>query len=301
MRRPFSRHPDDYERRRRDPVGGGHQRGAHGYGGAGSNDSDLEPPGGSWGNREVRHVDSRGAAPGGDEHPRWRRDDWDEDRYGYPEATSYAREMHRGRDAYQPEGRFAQGDEGWRDGGIDFEGGRSRGQAHAPDGGSGHGYRRRDEWQRRAPRDEGRERGDDRDYGSLGARRTARFGAGPAAGGVWRAERGPKGYTRSDERIRDDVCERLYHEPGIDVREVSVQVQDGRVILEGTVPDRAMKHRIEDLCERCIGVRDIEDRIRVERVSDAVHRAEASADQADDRREAAEDGRPRGVLIGSRH
>lgn len=33
---------------------------------------------------------------------------WDEDRYGYPEATRYGREMNRSQRGYGPEGRFAQ-------------------------------------------------------------------------------------------------------------------------------------------------------------------------------------------------
>jgi osmotically-inducible protein OsmY len=40
---------------------------------------------------------------------------------------------------------------------------------------------------------------------------------------------GPKGYTRSDERILEDVCERLAHVPAIDARELSVEVKDGEV------------------------------------------------------------------------
>lgn len=73
----------------------------------------------------------------------------------------------------------------------------------------------------------------------------------------------PKGYTRSDSRIEDDICEHLYHANDIDVAEISVTVKNGTVSLSGTVPERRMKHRIEDICERCIGVTDVENRIRV--------------------------------------
>jgi len=75
----------------------------------------------------------------------------------------------------------------------------------------------------------------------------------------------PKGYARSDERIRDDVCEQLYRTPDLDVGDVSVEARNGVVTLEGTVPDRRMKHRIEDLCDQCLGVQDVENRIRVRR------------------------------------
>ncbi|HEY1078165.1 MAG TPA: BON domain-containing protein [Fontimonas sp.] len=77
----------------------------------------------------------------------------------------------------------------------------------------------------------------------------------------------PKGYTRSDERIKDDVCGHLYHANDIDLSEVTIESKNGTVILEGTVPDRRMKHRIEDIAEQCIGVNDVENRIRVSRDS----------------------------------
>jgi osmotically-inducible protein OsmY len=37
------------------------------------------------------------------------------------------------------------------------------------------------------------------------------------------------------------------------------------VVLEGTVPERRMKHAIEDLADACPGIQDIENRIRVRR------------------------------------
>jgi osmotically-inducible protein OsmY len=44
-------------------------------------------------------------------------------------------------------------------------------------------------------------------------------------------------------------------------------VADGRVTLDGTVPDRYMKHAIEDLVDECPGVQDIDNRVRVQRES----------------------------------
>lgn len=79
--------------------------------------------------------------------------------------------------------------------------------------------------------------------------------------------RGPKGYTRSDERIREDVCERLAYAIDIDVSEVSVTVTDACVQLDGTVPERWMKHEIEDLADSCVWVRDVDNRVRVARVA----------------------------------
>jgi hypothetical protein len=85
----------------------------------------------------------------------------------------------------------------------------------------------------------------------------------------WRSERryppGPKGYQRSDERLREDISERLMEARYIDSSDVTVEVSAAKVVLEGTVPERRMKHAIEDLVDACPGVQDIDNRIRVRR------------------------------------
>jgi osmotically-inducible protein OsmY len=70
-------------------------------------------------------------------------------------------------------------------------------------------------------------------------------------------------HERPDQRIREDVCERLWQEDGVDVSDVSVEVSDAVVTLQGTVPHRRMKHRIEDIVASCRGVKDVDNRIRV--------------------------------------
>ena len=82
---------------------------------------------------------------------------------------------------------------------------------------------------------------------------------------VARDRLGPRGYVRSDERIHEFICERLAQLHHLDVSDVSVTVSNGCVRLEGTVPDRDMKHRIEDTADSCWGVQDVENRIRVRR------------------------------------
>ncbi|GLK92415.1 BON domain-containing protein [Achromobacter xylosoxidans] len=72
----------------------------------------------------------------------------------------------------------------------------------------------------------------------------------------------PRGYIRSDERVREIVCEHLAHS-GLDVSDVSVNVAEGCVTLEGTVPDRRTKHRVEDSVDACAGVKDVDNRIRI--------------------------------------
>lgn len=76
---------------------------------------------------------------------------------------------------------------------------------------------------------------------------------------------GPKGYQRSDERLREDISERLMEARHIDSSDVTVEVTAAKVVLEGTVPERPMKHAIEDLVDACPGVQDIENRVRVRR------------------------------------
>ena len=80
----------------------------------------------------------------------------------------------------------------------------------------------------------------------------------------------------SDERIREEIRAQLSQPFGrfdsseladerLDASGVTVTVDGGKVTLDGTVPERRMKHYIEDLVEACPGVQDIENRIRVER------------------------------------
>jgi len=76
---------------------------------------------------------------------------------------------------------------------------------------------------------------------------------------------GPKGYQRSDERLREDISDRLMQAHDIDSSDVTVAVSGAKVVLEGTVPERRMKHAIEDLADACPGVQDIDNRIRVKR------------------------------------
>lgn len=75
--------------------------------------------------------------------------------------------------------------------------------------------------------------------------------------------RGPKGYTRSDERIREDVHDRLTDDPWIDASDVEVQVQSCEVTLTGAVASREDKRRAEDLVENVSGVRHVQNNLRM--------------------------------------
>lgn len=75
--------------------------------------------------------------------------------------------------------------------------------------------------------------------------------------------RGPKGYTRSDERINEDISEKLWQADHVDSSEVTIAVEDAIVTLTGSVPERWMRHEIEDIADSCMGVKDIVNNVRV--------------------------------------
>jgi hypothetical protein len=116
--------------------------------------------------------------------------------------------------------------------------------------------------------------GGTRAYGSEFGRGSADFGGGSSFGEIQRpgenatrgrfTGRGPKGYTRSDERIREDVSDRLEQHGEIDATEIEVRVSNGEVTLEGTVEDRRTKRLAEDIIETCPGVKQVHNRIRVQ-------------------------------------
>ena len=75
--------------------------------------------------------------------------------------------------------------------------------------------------------------------------------------------RGPKGYRRSDERIKEDVNDCLSDDYYLDASDVEVSVSNTEVTLTGTVRNRTDKRRAEDLAESVSGVTNVENRLRV--------------------------------------
>lgn len=74
---------------------------------------------------------------------------------------------------------------------------------------------------------------------------------------------GPQGYKRSDERITEDVNERLTQHGHLDASMIQVKVKDGEVTLTGSVPDRQAKRMAEDIAESCSGVKEVQNQLRV--------------------------------------
>jgi len=75
--------------------------------------------------------------------------------------------------------------------------------------------------------------------------------------------RGPKGYKRPDERIREEVAEVISRQGFIDATDVEVVVETGVVRLVGSVPYRRDKRGIEHLIERVHGVEEVRNELRV--------------------------------------
>jgi BON domain-containing protein len=94
-------------------------------------------------------------------------------------------------------------------------------------------------------------------------RQTARVSRAP--GRPSQRGRGPRGASRTDQRIREQVCEALTVRDDVDASDVEVSVRDGDVLLCGTVPEHAMKRAAELAAERCRGVTHVQNSMRVRR------------------------------------
>lgn len=76
--------------------------------------------------------------------------------------------------------------------------------------------------------------------------------------------RGPSNYTRSDERLLEDACERLTHDPRVDASNVTVSVGDGEITLDGTVDSRSAKRRAEDCVYDVSGITHVQNNLRID-------------------------------------
>ena len=105
--------------------------------------------------------------------------------------------------------------------------------------------------------------------------------------------RGPKSYKRTDDRIEDDINERLARHGLIDATDVSVTVADGVVTLTGQVDDREAKRMAEDLVEDSMGVKQVNNQLRARSGKSATSRDEESPSYSS-RSSRDEDGQSRG-------
>ena len=76
--------------------------------------------------------------------------------------------------------------------------------------------------------------------------------------------RGPENYTRSNERLLEDACERLTQDHLVDASKIRVECEDNEVTLNGTVDSRSAKRRAEDIVHDISGVKHVQNNLRVD-------------------------------------
>jgi osmotically-inducible protein OsmY len=190
--------------------------------------------------------------------------------WGSRRDIGFSRDYNRG--SGQDFGRGAGGDQGF---GRDMRGGSSQGGFSGNDYARGYygadqDYRQDD---RRGSGDWGQRESGERGFWNRASDEVSSwFGDDDAErrrrmdeqrGGMHRG-RGPKGYTRSDERIHEDVNDRLSDDPYVDASEIEVSVSSCEVTLSGTVDSRDAKRRAEDIAEQVSGVQHVQNNLRVQ-------------------------------------
>lgn len=105
---------------------------------------------------------------------------------------------------------------------------------------------------------------------------------------------GPQGYQRSDERIHEEICERLTQHGRIDARNIQVQVKNGEVTLTGSVDKRRAKRMVEDTIDSISGVKEVHNQLRVEQNKDHQQRQGQSQQQTGQHTAGQQPGQPFG-------
>jgi osmotically-inducible protein OsmY len=84
--------------------------------------------------------------------------------------------------------------------------------------------------------------------------------------------KGPRGYQRPDQRISDDVNDRLAEDAFVDASDIEVHVTNGEITLVGSVENHDAKRRAEDIAESVSGVKNVENRLKVKGNRDWINR-----------------------------
>lgn len=71
------------------------------------------------------------------------------------------------------------------------------------------------------------------------------------------AGKGPRGWTPSDDRLIEEVSDRLMEDRLLDARDVEVSANGGMITLSGEVPGASDVAHAEMLARRTPGVRDV--------------------------------------------
>lgn len=175
--------------------------------------------------------------------------EWEQDRGGDVGRAGQMGDRYRAGGSYQ-RGSYQGGGDSWGDMSGDFGGGRhgqgagwdrpSRGGSFGGMAGGGMG---RDQERYRVGMDDGSE---------------GRYGQSNRG-------RGPRNYQRSDDRIREDVCDRLSDDDHVDASDIEVSVSDREVTLSGEVDSKQAKRHAEDCADSVSGVEHVQNNLRVKK------------------------------------
>jgi hypothetical protein len=77
--------------------------------------------------------------------------------------------------------------------------------------------------------------------------------------------KGPKGYTRSRDRIIEEACERLSNDYGLDASDIEVDYENDYLVLKGEVHSRHDKRLAEDIVEDIAGVNDVLNQLQIKK------------------------------------
>ncbi len=240
---------DDYEREERGRGGYGQRPSAQrGYGSAQDQHQHIRPYGTGPNEEFGPEIDRQDRYRGGSEHGE----------RGYGRTQNYGSQQ-RGNYNPAPQGRDHQGREFQA---RDYDDGHHVGEEGMHSGGFGN--------QTGFYNDRGRDsRYSSSDRGWLeraGDEVASWFGDDDAAArrDIDHRGRGPKNYQRSDDKIREDVSERMFHDPRLDASNVELSIADGEVTLDGTVDSKHAKRRAEDLVDSVAGIGHVQNNLRVD-------------------------------------
>ena len=202
------------------------------------------------------------------------RDEWREPRGSYTDTRSWHPSSAAPRDWYEEERggwtpRYERSDERWDRGG-DARGWRgvNEGARSRPNGDGDYarnaGGWMSSEWRGNAPATPGSSMEAGGSYREGGRPSSWGWSSGGSTASLGRhVGKGPKSYRRGDERLKEDVSERLKAHADVDASEIEVHLQDGVVTLKGEVADRSQKRWAEDCAEDVSGVEDVVNQLRV--------------------------------------
>jgi hypothetical protein len=252
------------------------------------------------GDQDRGDYSSSGRHGQGQGYESWRDDDTRDYGAGSSRERGYGQDQYRsqrfGGQGYRGGEQFGGGSRGYR-GGEQFGGGSQGYRGGEQFGGGSQGYRG-GEWSgsgsqgyRGGEHSGGGSQGYPHGQGQGGSRVEERFGrgienfgrTGDYSSGMGRqshAGKGPKNYQRSDERIQEQVSDRLTDDDSLDAGEIIVQVKGGEVTLSGTVNSREDKRRAEDLVESCSGVKEVINNLRINRADESAGNRERSGQQS---------------------